>query len=140
MVDAPVSAVAFAYSAHVTWELSRNIQRGSVAPRRKILTDERTLKSIAQMRGLGLSMRAAAKLLEVSYSTLKVSFNREPTLRDAWDRGRYLSHAKIRAKIFARAMAGDRRLLIFLAKRYLGMTQDGKRRAKAVHGRSIKSK
>lgn len=91
-----------------------------MAPPRKLLPDKRTLKMITNLRGSGCTMREAAILLGVGYTTFKDNLKSEPRLREAWERGKALQSAALKRRMYEVAMDGDGVMIRALMRRMLG--------------------
>lgn len=96
-------------------------------PRQKAPIDPEALEKLA---GLQCTVSEAAAFLEVAQSTLSTRMKTDKLLADAWERGRELGKVSLRRSQWEAAKSGDRTMLIWLGKQWLGqrdrMEQDVK--------------
>lgn len=86
-------------------------------PRQKAPIDPDALEKLAALQ---CTVSEAAAFLEVAQSTLSTRMKTDKVLADAWERGREMGKLSLRRSQWEAARGGDRTMLIWLGKQWLG--------------------
>lgn len=86
------------------------------AGRPPVQIDPEQIEKLAQ---LGATQVDMARFLDIAYSTLELKLQ-QPEFRQALERGQGNLHISLKRKQVEMALAGDRTMLIWLGKNYLG--------------------
>jgi hypothetical protein len=86
------------------------------AGRKQVVIDTEQVEKLAQ---LGATQVEMARFLDVAHSTLEYKLQ-QPEFRQAYERGLGNLHMSLKRKQVEMALAGDRTMLIWLGKNYLG--------------------
>lgn len=104
-----------------TYPIRKTVKRGELTVTARVVGREKTLvpeDEVLHLAEIGSTDREIAEYYGVSESSFRYNFS------DILIKGRSQLKQKLRQKMIQQALSGDRTLLIFLSKNYLGMSDN----------------